>query len=145
MPDFSLHRRMGGLEAVAADRSPETEVLDGIPTPRSAGLESLPEQFRMAVILCDIEQFSYKEIANILDVPIGTVDEPHPPGRKLLQTRLLGLCGRPTASPPTSRPIPMRYPVGRQRKSKKARRGAQRVPPLEDIDGLRSIAGVDPQ
>src|ERR1700704_857170 len=30
-PDFSLYRRMGGLEAVAADRSPETEVLDGIP------------------------------------------------------------------------------------------------------------------
>ena len=36
-------------------------------------LESLPEQFRMAVLLADVEGFSYKEIADIMDVPIGTV------------------------------------------------------------------------
>ncbi|HEY3832220.1 MAG TPA: sigma-70 family RNA polymerase sigma factor [Acidimicrobiia bacterium] len=89
VPDFSLYRRMGGLEAVAADRSPETEVLDGIPDAEvKTALESLPEQFRMAVILCDIEQFSYKEIASILDVPIGTVMSRIHRGRKLLQARL---------------------------------------------------------
>jgi RNA polymerase sigma-70 factor (ECF subfamily) len=89
VPDFSLYRRMGGLEAVAADRTPETEVLDAIPDAEvKAALESLPEQFRMAVILCDIEQFSYKEIAGILDVPIGTVMSRIHRGRKLLQQRL---------------------------------------------------------
>ena len=53
-----------------------------------AALESLPEQFRIAVILCDIEEFSYKEIAEILDVPIGTVMSRIHRGRKLLQKRL---------------------------------------------------------
>jgi RNA polymerase sigma-70 factor (ECF subfamily) len=37
------------------------------------GLALLPETFRSAVVLCDVEGFSYKEIAEILDVPIGTV------------------------------------------------------------------------
>ena len=38
-----------------------------------AALESIPENFRMAVLLADVEGFSYKEIAEITDVPIGTV------------------------------------------------------------------------
>ena len=36
-------------------------------------VEDLPEQFRMAVLLADVEGFSYKEIAEILEIPIGTV------------------------------------------------------------------------
>src|SRR3546814_17521389 len=36
-------------------------------------VEELPENFRMAVLLADVEGFSYKEIAEILDIPIGTV------------------------------------------------------------------------
>ena len=51
-------------------------------------LESIPEQFRMAVILADIEGFSYKEIAEILDVPIGTVMSRIHRGRRQLQKRL---------------------------------------------------------
>ena len=51
-------------------------------------LESLPEQFRMAVLLADVEGFSYKEIAEILDVPIGTVMSRLHRGRKQLQKRL---------------------------------------------------------
>ena len=51
-------------------------------------LESLPEQFRMAVLLADVEGFSYKEIAEILDVPIGTIMSRLHRGRKALQKAL---------------------------------------------------------
>lgn len=89
VPDWSLYPRMGGLEAVELGRTPEAEVLDAIPDAEvKAALESLPDQFRLAVILCDIEEFSYKEIADILDVPIGTVMSRIHRGRKLLQQRL---------------------------------------------------------
>ena len=51
-------------------------------------LEALPEQFRIAVLLADVEGFSYKEIAEILDIPIGTVMSRLHRGRKNLQKRL---------------------------------------------------------
>jgi RNA polymerase sigma-70 factor (ECF subfamily) len=87
--EFYLYRRMGGLEAAAADRTPETELLDQIPDAEvKEALEAIPEQFRMAVILADIEGFSYKEIAEILDVPIGTVMSRIHRGRRALQKRL---------------------------------------------------------
>jgi len=87
--DFYLYRRLGGLEAAAADRTPETQVLESIPEPVvKEALESLPEQFRMAVLLADVEGFSYKEIAEITDVPIGTVMSRLHRGRKQLQARL---------------------------------------------------------
>jgi len=90
--DFYLYRRIGGLEAVDADRSPEAEVLDSIPeTAVTEAVEALPEQFRMAVLLADVEGFSYKEIAEIMDVPIGTVMSRLHRGRKQLQRRLWNL------------------------------------------------------
>ena len=51
-------------------------------------LESLPEQFRIAVLLADVEGFSYKEIAEILDIPIGTVMSRLHRGRRALQKAL---------------------------------------------------------
>ena len=90
--DFYLYRRIGGLEAVDAERGPEAEVLDSIPEESvKQALEDLPEQFRMAVLLADVEGFSYKEIAEIMDVPIGTVMSRLHRGRKQLQTRLWDL------------------------------------------------------
>jgi RNA polymerase sigma-70 factor, ECF subfamily len=62
------------------ERMPESDVKEA--------LESLPEQFRMAVLLADVEGFAYKEIAEILDIPIGTVMSRLHRGRKLLQKRL---------------------------------------------------------
>lgn len=51
-------------------------------------LENLPESFLMPVLLSDVEQFSYKEIAEILDIPIGTVMSRLHRGRKALQEAL---------------------------------------------------------
>jgi len=51
-------------------------------------IEGLPEQYRMAVLLADVEGFSYQEIADILDVPIGTVMSRIHRGRKKLEKQL---------------------------------------------------------
>ena len=87
--DLYLYRRLGGLEAAAAGRSAEDELLD-IYTDEEVkrALEELPEQFRMAVLLADVEGFSYKEIADILEIPIGTVMSRLHRGRKGLQKKL---------------------------------------------------------
>jgi RNA polymerase sigma-70 factor (ECF subfamily) len=87
--DLYLYRRLGGLEAVAAGRSAEEEVLEHFTEGEvKAAVEALPEQFRMAVLLADVEGFSYKEIAEILDVPIGTVMSRLHRGRRALQKAL---------------------------------------------------------
>jgi RNA polymerase sigma-70 factor, ECF subfamily len=90
--DLFLYRRLGGLEAVAAGRSAEDEALDLFTDDDvKAALESLPEIFRMPVLLADVEGFAYKEIAEIMDVPIGTVMSRLHRGRKALQKSLFDL------------------------------------------------------
>ncbi|NUN70447.1 MAG: sigma-70 family RNA polymerase sigma factor [Bacteroidetes bacterium] len=54
----------------------------------SKALESLPEEFRTVVILCDIEGLAYEEIAEFLQVPVGTVRSRLHRGRKLLYAHL---------------------------------------------------------
>jgi RNA polymerase sigma-70 factor (ECF subfamily) len=55
----------------------------------SRALDSLPEDFREVVQLCDIEGFTYEEIANMVDCPIGTVRSRLHRGRKILREKLL--------------------------------------------------------
>jgi RNA polymerase sigma-70 factor (ECF subfamily) len=87
--DLYLYRRLGGLEAAAAGRSAEEEVMDLFTDAEvKEAMESLPEQFRMAVLLADVEGFSYKEIADIMEVPIGTVMSRIHRGRRALQKAL---------------------------------------------------------
>jgi RNA polymerase sigma-70 factor (ECF subfamily) len=87
--DFYLYRRMGGLEEAKAGRSAEDELMDLFPEQEvKEAVEALPENFRLAVLLADVEGFSYKEIAEILDIPIGTVMSRLHRGRKALQKRL---------------------------------------------------------
>jgi len=87
--DLYLYRRLGGLEAVAAGRSAEDELMDWFTDIEvKEAIEALPEQFRVAVLLADVEGFSYKEIAEILDIPIGTVMSRLHRGRKALQKAL---------------------------------------------------------
>jgi len=87
--DLYLYRRLGGLEGATAGRSAEDVVLDQITEGEvKAAIEALPEQFRMAVLLADVEGFQYKEIAEILDIPIGTVMSRLHRGRRALQKSL---------------------------------------------------------
>ena len=86
LPDWYLYDRLGQDGSIA---SAESTVLDSIPDEDvQAALDSLPEAFRMAVWLADVEGFSYKEIAEILDVPIGTVMSRLHRGRKTLEKLL---------------------------------------------------------
>src|SRR5208282_2482627 len=86
--ELYLFRRLGGSDQ-GIGRSAEDEALDWITDDEvKAALESLPEGFRIAVLLADVEGFSYKEIAEIMDVPIGTVMSRLHRGRKALQKAL---------------------------------------------------------
>lgn len=70
-------------------RTPEEILLEGsLSEPVERALSSLPDDFRLAVVLCDIEGFSYKEIAEIMECPTGTVMSRLYRGRRLLQKQL---------------------------------------------------------
>jgi RNA polymerase sigma-70 factor (ECF subfamily) len=89
--EFSLYRRMADDRAASTSPDPEAELLNSVvDTEVTDALEELPEKFRTTVLL-DVEGFSYKEIAEMLSIPIGTVMSRLHRGRKFLQKRLYDL------------------------------------------------------
>ena len=89
--EFSLYRRMAGDRAASSSPDPEAELLSRVvDTEVTDALEELPEKFRTTVLL-GVEGFSYKEIAEMLSIPIGTVMSRLHRGRKFLQKRLYDL------------------------------------------------------
>jgi len=79
------------VDLIAQEHSPEQLLTrDTLDADLQAALDALPEAFRQAVWLRDVEEFSYAEIARIVGVPIGTVMSRISRGRKLLYERLAG-------------------------------------------------------
>jgi RNA polymerase sigma-70 factor (ECF subfamily) len=80
---------------VALDAAAEASFTADAPTPDTltaasvkAAFDSLPQVYRVAVMLVDVEEFSYREAADALDVPIGTVMSRLNRGRRLLRVEL---------------------------------------------------------
>ncbi|MCE2817482.1 MAG: sigma-70 family RNA polymerase sigma factor [Ilumatobacteraceae bacterium] len=87
--ELFLFRRMGAFDQSKMSQSAEDQMLELFTDEEvKNAIESLPETFRIPVLLSDVEGFSYKEIAEMLEVPIGTVMSRLHRGRKAMQKML---------------------------------------------------------
>jgi RNA polymerase sigma-70 factor (ECF subfamily) len=83
--------QMGGAVSATTTvtRSAEAEAIDHLPDSAvKDALQSIPEDFRLAVYFADVEGFSYQEIADIMKTPVGTVMSRLHRGRRMLRERL---------------------------------------------------------
>lgn len=86
-------------ETIRAERTETSDLEDKmfrelIDDDISKALDEIPEDFRTVVLLCDVEDFTYEEIANMLDVPIGTIRSRLHRGRNLLKAQLMEYAGK---------------------------------------------------
>ncbi|WP_341952428.1 sigma-70 family RNA polymerase sigma factor [Salinibacterium sp. TMP30] len=84
--------QLGGAESITqsvSTRSAEAEAIDHLPDSAvKDALQSIPEDFRLAVYFADVEGFSYQEIAEIMKTPVGTVMSRLHRGRRMLRELL---------------------------------------------------------
>jgi len=65
---------VGGFDPLAEDGRPEGTTLAALPGEElQQALDNLPDEFRIPVLLCDVEDVAYKDIARLLGIPLGTV------------------------------------------------------------------------
>jgi RNA polymerase sigma-70 factor (ECF subfamily) len=87
--ELYLFKRLGAFNQAKINLSAEDQMLELFTDDEvKNALEELPEVFLIPVLMSDVEGFSYKEIAEITEVPIGTVMSRLHRGRKLMQKRL---------------------------------------------------------
>ncbi|MDE0709889.1 MAG: sigma-70 family RNA polymerase sigma factor [bacterium] len=84
-----LYKRVATAETDRAARSAEDEVFEALEgSDVRKAIDKLPRKYRMPVLMADLEGFSYKEIAGMLEIPIGTVMSRLHRGRRALQKLL---------------------------------------------------------
>jgi RNA polymerase sigma-70 factor (ECF subfamily) len=84
-----LADRWVGAATMRAMRDPETEMLAPLVEAEvRRALDELPEPFRLAIVLSDVEGLSYKEISEVMETPVGTVMSRLHRARRLLQATL---------------------------------------------------------
>jgi RNA polymerase sigma-70 factor (ECF subfamily) len=94
--DFSIYDQLRREGMPVHLMSPEEIIVDrGFADEVKHALEELPVSMRMVVILVDVEDFSYKDVAQILGIKIGTVMSRLHRGRQALQKKLWEYSGRP--------------------------------------------------
>lgn len=87
--ELFLFRRIGAFDQSKMNQSAEDQLLEFFTDDEvKNAIEELPEMFRLPVLLSDVDGFPYKEIAEMLDVPIGTVMSRLHRGRKMMQKLL---------------------------------------------------------
>jgi len=87
--DLNREAEAGASGGLSPEDQPEEALLATVSDEEvEAALEGLPEEFRMAVILSDIHEFAYQEIADVLQIPLGTVRSRIFRGRRLLRASL---------------------------------------------------------
>lgn len=87
--ELYLFKRLGAFDQSQLSQSAEDQMLEMFTDDEvKNAIEELPETFRIPLLMSDVEGFSYKEIAEILDVPIGTVMSRLHRGRKAMQKML---------------------------------------------------------
>jgi RNA polymerase sigma-70 factor (ECF subfamily) len=86
LEDFYLYNRLSDAQSRGAGTAPETEVVLRVEADAiKEAVEKLPDEYRDTVILADLQEFSYQEISEMLQIPIGTVRSRLSRGRRLVQ------------------------------------------------------------
>ena len=87
--ELFLYKRLGSIDQSQLSNSAEDQMLELFTDDEvKNALEELPEDFRVPVLLSDVDGFSYKEISEMLEIPIGTVMSRLHRGRKAMQKML---------------------------------------------------------
>jgi RNA polymerase sigma-70 factor (ECF subfamily) len=86
LEDFYLYNRLSDAQSRGVGTAPETEVVLRVEADAiKEAVEKLPDEYRDTVILADLQEFSYQEISEMLQIPIGTVRSRLSRGRRLVQ------------------------------------------------------------
>jgi RNA polymerase sigma-70 factor (ECF subfamily) len=87
--ELFLYKRLGSIDQSQLSSSAEDQMLELFTDDEvKNALEELPDDFRIPVLLSDVDGFSYKEISEMLEIPIGTVMSRLHRGRKAMQKML---------------------------------------------------------